>query len=70
MFLLLTVSGSMAADHPGYCQSPSGAFHGPCFKFRSGECNDKCIHEDHQDFGECDTGKDFWGRDCYCYHHC
>ncbi|GLJ43654.1 hypothetical protein SUGI_0908780 [Cryptomeria japonica] len=63
MFLLLTAFVAMGDE---YCKSYSGAFHGPCFRFRNGECNDKCMGEDHQDYGECDLDQ----LVCFCYHSC
>ncbi|GLJ43679.1 hypothetical protein SUGI_0909270 [Cryptomeria japonica] len=63
MLLLLTASGSMGDE----CPSPSGAFKGPCINLREGECNRKCIDEDHQTRGECSDDIEL---KCYCYHPC
>ncbi|GLJ43948.1 hypothetical protein SUGI_0916180 [Cryptomeria japonica] len=60
--------GSTDDNHPGYCNSLSGGFHGECVLWRGGECNSVCKNVDHQEFGECH--EDQFTTVCYCYHKC
>ncbi|GLJ43978.1 hypothetical protein SUGI_0916850 [Cryptomeria japonica] len=65
LFLLLTPPFA-ASD---MCRNPSGGFHGQCVAWRWDECNDICVNQDHQLFGECD----WWnphGLACWCFHQC
>ncbi|GLJ05888.1 hypothetical protein SUGI_0027440 [Cryptomeria japonica] len=61
-----SASVSIERDYPGYCQSWSGAFHGPCFD--DDDCNDTCVLDDHARFGVCDWSSR--GLACFCYNPC
>ncbi|GLJ40955.1 hypothetical protein SUGI_0847570 [Cryptomeria japonica] len=66
LFFLLTAPFAFASD---MCRNLSGGFHGQCEAWRWDECNNICINQDHQLFGECD----WWnphGLACWCFHQC